>query len=61
MGPTTWVLLAATFPAAFASLRMGFPLQLAWGMILNMATFAALGAILEGFRRSVHRLQESHR
>lgn len=61
IGPATWVLLAVTFPAAFSSLKIGFPLHLIWAVLLNVATFAALGAIVEGVRLSMHRLHESYR
>jgi hypothetical protein len=58
---TTWTLLALTFPAAFASMRMGFPLKLVWAIVLNVATFATAGAMIEFIRSSAHRLHESHR
>ena len=59
--PTTWTLLAVTFPAAFASMRMGFPLKLVWAIVLNVATFATVGAMIEAIRFSAQRLHQSHR
>jgi hypothetical protein len=61
LGPATWTTLALTFPAAFASMRIGFPLRLVWALVLNVATFAMVGALVEVIRFSANRLHQSHR
>jgi hypothetical protein len=57
----TWTLLAITYPVAFASLKIGFPLKLVWALLLNTVTFATLGAMIEVIRLSVHRFHETPR
>jgi hypothetical protein len=42
-------------------MRMGFPLQLVWAAVLNVATFATVGAVIEGVRLSSRRLHQGHR
>ena len=51
IGPFTWMALGVTCPVAVASLQIHFPLQLAWVLVINAATFAAVGAVVEMLRR----------
>lgn len=50
--PLTLTVLALTCPIAYASLALQFPLQLVWALILNAATFAFIGTLLETLRWS---------
>ena len=51
--PLVWVLALMTQPIALASWHLHFPVSLYWVLVINAATYALLGLIVESLRRQL--------
>lgn len=49
-----WTIVRLTCPIAFASLYFHFPIAVYWSLLVNAATYALVGVIVETMRRQLH-------
>lgn len=52
-GPGLWTLINVTCPVAFASFHFHFGIKLYWVVLVNAATYALIGLVVESLRHQL--------